>query len=78
MSTAMRWLTVFAACGVLAACGEASGPGQSVRKSDTPAHRGADNPYVAEGWKSGDQASWEQHMRTRAQGQNEYTRTSGG
>ncbi len=32
--------------------------------------------YAAPGWKGGDQASWEEQMRKRAQGQNEYTRTA--
>jgi starvation-inducible outer membrane lipoprotein len=45
------------------------------RKADTQAWAGANNAFVAPGWKVGDQASWEEQMRTRAQrGQNEYVR----
>ena len=34
---------------------------------------GAQNAYVAEGWKAGDQAGWEQHLKVRTQrGQNDY------
>jgi hypothetical protein len=45
------------------------------RKSDTKAWTGADNAFAASGWKAGDQTSWEEQMRLRAQAQNEYTRT---
>jgi len=42
-------------------------------KSDAPAFQGAENPYVAPGWKSGDKASWEQGLKARAQNsQNDY------
>jgi hypothetical protein len=78
MNTATRWLALAAACGMLAACGETATTDKTVRKSDRPAYQGAANPFVAEGWKAGDQASWEQQMRTRAQGQNEYSRTTSG
>ena len=68
-------------CGVLAlgACGErpqevGSSP---VKKADSPAAGGASNAYVAPGWKTGDATSWEQQMRKRAQGQNEYSRIAG-
>ncbi len=45
---------------------------------DAPAWKGADNAYVASGWNKGDLTSWEAQMRTRSQGQNEYTRTGNG
>lgn len=59
----------------LAACGERT-PGQSVKKSDVPAYQGSTgaSAYVANGWKAGDQAAWEQQLRNRTQGQNEYSR----
>jgi uncharacterized protein YceK len=60
---------------VLSGCGETPQTA-SKRKADVQAWQGAHNAYNAEGWKAGDQASWEQQMRSRAQGQNEYTRTS--
>ncbi|MDB5900431.1 MAG: hypothetical protein JWP41_4033 [Ramlibacter sp.] len=32
-------------------------------------------PFMAAGWKAGDRASWEQHMKVRTQGgQNEYVK----
>jgi len=72
-------LVPLAAAAALAACsGGSPSEGGAVRKNDAPAWQGAGNPYVAEGWKAGDQTSWEQQMRVRVQGQNEYTRGSGG
>ncbi len=58
----------------LVACGE---------KAQTAGHRKADgNPsdgpasaYTAGTWKAGDAVGWDAQMRTRAQGQNEYSRT---
>ncbi|KQX93824.1 hypothetical protein ASD34_24005 [Variovorax sp. Root473] len=32
--------------------------------------------FTAPGWKVGDKASWEQQIKTRSNGQNEYTRTN--
>lgn len=62
----------------LAAAGCTEKPQTTTRKADTPASQGAANPFVAEGWKPGDAASWEQQMKHRAQhGQNEYSRASG-
>lgn len=76
----MTWRLMIgaAALAALAACGErpqtASAP---VKKLDTPAASGAQNAYVAPGWKVGDESSWEQQMRKRVQGQNEYSRIAG-
>jgi opacity protein-like surface antigen len=59
----------------LAACGEKAQTAQpAMKKSDGKAWEAAQSAYVAEGWKAGDQASWETQMRQRAQGQNEYNR----
>lgn len=66
------------ACAVtlLVACGEAPQTA-GTRKADNQAWAGAPgDPYVASGWKPGDQASWEEQMRKRAQGQNEYSRAA--
>lgn len=60
---------------VLAACGDKP---QELRKADSKAWDAAQNPYVDPDWKAGDQASWEEQMRKRAQGQNEYSRASPG
>lgn len=61
---------------VLAACGEKPQFAQT-RKSDAQPWSGTASPaYAASGWKQGDEASWEEQMRNRAQGQNEYTRVA--
>jgi hypothetical protein len=58
----------------LAACGEKTAG--AVKKSDVPAFQGStgQSAYVANGWQSGDRTAWEQQMRNRNQGQNEYVR----
>jgi hypothetical protein len=72
--TTVAVLLVLALAG--AACTEK--PQTLGRKADTPASQGAANPFVAEGWKPGDAASWERQIKNRAQhGQNEYSRASG-
>jgi hypothetical protein len=70
-------LTIAVALCLLAA-GCAEKPQTSgTRKADTQAFQGGTNDgYAAPGWKAGDAASWEQQLKTRAQGQNEYSRAS--
>jgi hypothetical protein len=46
------------------------------RKVDAHPHEGAASAFTAGGWQTGNAASWEQQMRSRAQGQNEYSRTA--
>jgi hypothetical protein len=60
----------------LAACGDSPQGTQApgAKKADAKAWEGTGNGHVAQGWKSGDQASWEAQLRARAQAQNEYTR----
>jgi hypothetical protein len=72
-------ITLLAAVLGLGACGERDQVNQSpVRKADVKASMGANNPYVAAGWKPGDAASWEEQLNSRTQrGQNEYNRTAG-
>jgi hypothetical protein len=70
--------TAWVLCGAalaLSACGEKTVG--AAKKSDVPAYQGSTGPsaFVANGWKAGDQAAWEQQLRHRAQAQNEYTRT---
>jgi hypothetical protein len=75
----MRWhllpLAAVAAL-ALAACGDKPQE-QGTKQVGAPAWQGTDNGYAAPGWKAGDETSWETQMRNRAQGQNEYSRTSG-
>jgi hypothetical protein len=65
---------LLAACVLLAACAEK--PQTTTRKADGRAYEGTNDGHSVPGWKAGDAASWEQQMKNRAQGQNEYTRTS--
>ena len=71
-------LAAVAAVGLLSACGQApeAPAGTTAGKADKPAYQGAADAYMAQGWKAGDKASWEQHLRDRMQGQNEYARTA--
>ena len=71
-------LVAVATVGLLSACGKApeAPAGTSAGKSDKPAYQGAADAYMAQGWKVGDKASWEQHLRDRMQGQNEYARAA--
>jgi hypothetical protein len=39
-----------------------------------PAWQGPTTPFTASGWGVGDQRSWQAHMQTRAQAQNENVR----
>ena len=62
----------------LAACSEKP---QTITtgKGGAPAAAGTGTPFMEPGWKAGDQASWEEQMRSRAQhGQNEYSRPVSG
>ena len=62
----------------LAACGDKP-QNLPARSAASPAFMGTQGgAYVSPGWKAGDQASWEEKMRSRTQaGQNEYPRAKG-
>lgn len=62
-----------AAALLLSACAEKAQTA-GTKKVDSPPWQGAQDGYVASGWKPGDKASWEEQMKTRSQGQNEYSR----
>ncbi len=49
---------------------------QTKRKPDVAAYQGTDNAFADTSWKRGDQAAWEEQLRKRSQGQNEYSRAS--
>ncbi|HLL18947.1 MAG TPA: hypothetical protein VK439_09200 [Rubrivivax sp.] len=72
--TRLAW-GLLAVC-VLTACGERSQSQETRRKVDAHPHEGAASAFTAGGWQPGNAASWEQQMRARAQGQNEYSRTA--
>jgi ABC-type glycerol-3-phosphate transport system substrate-binding protein len=75
----MKTLLALACALVLAACGGGSSgkPESSAsRKAAQPPWDAAANAFVAAGWKSGDQASWQAQMVRRAQSQNEFLRVN--
>ncbi len=59
----------------LAGCSE---PAQTLGgvKSDVPAYQGTGTNFSAPGWKAGDKTSWEQQLKTRGQGQNDYAKAN--
>ena len=64
---------------VLTGCGEksqdlAQGPAGSSVTRDTRAYEGEGSKYSLNTFKRGDKTSWETHMKTRMQGQDEYSR----
>ena len=68
-----RAVLMLGACVMLAACSEKPQV-SGTRKADVAAFKGAAPAYMAQGWKAGDQASWEAQLKTRTQGQNEKSR----
>jgi hypothetical protein len=69
-------LLVTAVALMLSACGEPTQTAKpSAKRVDAPPYSGTDNKFAEPGWTKGDKASWEAHLRTRAQrGQNDYAR----
>jgi len=59
----------------LSACGEKPQTATQ-KKPDRSAYSGPAGAYSAGTWKAGDSAAWEAQMRSRAQEQNEYSRSS--
>ena len=60
----------------LAACTEQPQTLRSGNRPDTAAFQGTGLSFAAPGWKQGDKVSWEQQIKSRALGQNEYNRTA--
>lgn len=59
----------------LGACGDRNqtiGVGKSKLADSDAWDVSSSDPYVAPGWKIDDKASWEDHLRRRAQMQNDY------
>ena len=63
----------------LTACGDKPqtlGAG-TASKHDAAAFNGTGSQFVAQGWKQGDKASWEQHLKARMQNsQNDYSKAN--
>lgn len=60
----------------LAGCDKAQISQETERKPDVAAYQGTDNAFADTSWKRGDQKAWEEQLRKRSQGQNEYSRAS--
>lgn len=72
----MRTLAILGAVLALAACGEKP-QNLGGAKQDAAPYSGTGSPFVAQGWKAGDKASWEQQLKARTQaGQNDYAKTN--
>jgi formate dehydrogenase iron-sulfur subunit len=68
-------LTAVLALAGLSACTEKPQTGGGVKQDAAP-FAGTGSNFTQPGWKAGDKAGWEQHLKARQQyGQNEYTRT---
>jgi hypothetical protein len=58
----------------LVACSEKVQNLGSRKNVDLPSYMGAKNDYVEKNWTPGDKTSWEAQLKSRAKGQDEYTR----
>ena len=68
-------MTAVLAFAGLSACTEKPQTGGGAKQDATP-YAGTGSNFTQPGWKAGDKAGWEQHLKARQQyGQNEYTRT---
>lgn len=80
MTSVFKSALILTAALGLAACGDKPQELQmgSASKKDASAYSGTGSAnFVAQGWKQGDKASWEQHLKTRMQnGQNDYTKAN--
>ena len=59
----------------VAACGETvqTIPSATTRKTDSAAWQIKDNGFIAPGWTPGNQQSWDEQLKKRAQGQNDFS-----
>jgi hypothetical protein len=77
MTRGLILIGMIAGLAALAACTEKPQTLDSGIKVDAQAFQGTGMAYAVPGWKQGDEASWEQQVKTRTQiGQNEYTRVN--
>jgi hypothetical protein len=61
---------------MLSACGDKP-QGLGGIKSDAAPHTGVgSSQYVIPGWKAGDKTAWEQQLRARSLGQNDYAKAN--
>jgi hypothetical protein len=69
-----RWLIAFAAV-ALAGCSDPGNRPPGEKAPDMKSYQAPKTPFVASGWTSGDERSWDEQLRRRAANQNEYNRT---
>jgi major membrane immunogen (membrane-anchored lipoprotein) len=70
---ALTTATLLAATLVLAACGDKAQTA-GTPKADGKPWETEQTAFSAQGWKAGDKAAWENQLKARSQGQNEYSR----
>ena len=68
-------LSIAVAAFAVAGCAEREQTSTGI-KSDAQPFNGTSKqpPFMAAGWKPGDRAAWEQQMKVRTQGQNDYVK----
>ena len=72
-----RCTLVLAGLAIFAAgCGERAQTASAPKKADAHPWETPAGPFAAADWKGGDKAAWEAQMRSRAQAQNEYSRSA--
>lgn len=80
MSRALTLALVAASLGLLAACSEKPQTNthgvkfDAVPWSGTGTQTNTGTAFTAPGWKVGDRTAWEQQIKTRMNGQNEYVK----
>lgn len=75
--SARRVMSLVLVCACLAGLSACTEKPQTAtaRKVDGRASDGPASGYTVAGWKPGDATSWEQQLKARSQGQNEYAKT---
>ncbi len=77
MTRALIFVSALASLLALGACGEKPQEIGAASKKGAPAFNGTGSAFVASGWKPGDKASWESHLRARMQNsQNDYSKAN--
>ena len=72
----MRYAALVCLLGLLAACGEKAQTAGGAKQDAAP-YSGTGKAYTEPGWKAGDKASWESHLKARTQaGQNDYNKVN--
>ena len=72
-----RTLLALAAALALAGCGDPGNRPPGEKAPDAKSYQAPANGFVAPGWTSGDERSWDEQLRRRAANQNEYNRVGG-